>query len=81
MDTLAKDKLRDFIKESLQEQGDNTPLQDDDSLFISTRLDSLTLTNLVIFIEDAFSFDFTQVGFDFESLDTINAIEQLLDSH
>jgi len=79
MQAQDKDKLRVFLKSCLEENGNHEPLNDDDSLFMSARLDSLDLTNLVIFLEQTFGVNFAKVMFEVEMIDSINEIESFLD--
>ncbi len=51
MDLAAKQKLRDFLVESLEKHGDKNALSDSESIFVSGRLDSFATMNLVIFFE------------------------------
>ncbi|MBF0487421.1 MAG: acyl carrier protein [Nitrospirae bacterium] len=79
MDTEKKSKLRTFIKSYLQEHGDTGDLKDDDSLFISARLDSLAMITLIAFLEQTFGVNFGDVDFDVELIDSVNEIELFLD--
>jgi acyl carrier protein len=80
METTAKQDLRAFLSGCLGAAGDTRELSDDSSLFVSGRLDSLTMTKLVMFLEDAFGIDFAEVEFDVDLIDSVNAIETLLDN-
>ena len=51
MDSNEKNKLRSFLKSSLEEHHDQGELKDDDSLFVSGRLESLAMTNVVVYLE------------------------------
>jgi acyl carrier protein len=73
-----KSDLREFLRQCLATAGDRGDLDDGDSLFLSGRLDSLAMTNLVVFLENAFGVDFGQVDFDVELLDSVSAIEELV---
>lgn len=70
--------LREFLRQSLASAGDRGDIDDGESLFLSGRLDSLAMTNLVVFLENAFGVDFGKVDFDVELLDSVNAIEELV---
>ncbi|MDL2356263.1 MAG: acyl carrier protein [Pseudomonadota bacterium] len=80
MDMTAKQKLREFFKESLRSHGDTNALDDSESLFVSGRLDSFSMMNLVMYMEEAFGFDFSDLEFDVSLVDSINEIEALVDS-
>lgn len=75
MDDTAKLKLRRFLMESLADAGDRPDFADDASLFVSGRLDSLSMTKLVMFLEDEFDIDFGDVDFDVELIDSFNDIQ------
>jgi acyl carrier protein len=79
METTARHDLRAFLGASLAAAGDARGFSDDASLFISGRLDSLTMTRLVMFLEETFDIDFADVEFDVELIDSVDAIAGLLD--
>lgn len=78
MDTQAKQKLREFLTEAIQRQTGESEFSDADSLFISGRLDSFSMMNLVMYIEEAFGLDFSNLEFDVNLIDSVNAIEALV---
>jgi acyl carrier protein len=80
MDDTARMKLREFLKESLNDAGDHDGLADDSSLFVSGRLDSLSMTKLVMFLEDSFQIDFADVDFDVDLIDSLNDIQAFVDA-
>jgi acyl carrier protein len=73
----GKDEVREFIRNTLISNGDTEPLSDQDSLLLSGRLQSIDAVEIVIFLEENFGIDFTQVGFDQEQIDSIDAIYAL----
>jgi len=79
MTPSEQQKLRQFLRERLDEAGDAGDLRDLDSLFVSGRLDSLTMTRLVLFLEDSFGVDFGAVDFDLELIDSVDAIRALVE--
>ena len=79
METNARSDLRAFLSASLAAASDTRAFSDDASLFISGRLDSLTMTRLVMFLEETFGIDFADVEFDVELIDSVDAIAGLLD--
>ena len=79
MTPSQQQQLRQFLHERLDEAGDTGGLQDDDSLFVSGRLDSLTMTRLVLFLEESFGVDFSAVAFDLELIDSVEAIRALVE--
>lgn len=72
------DKLRSYLHEVLQQHGDTQELTADDSLFLSGRLDSFSMMNLVMFLETAFSLTFSDLEFDVEKVDSLSAIAALV---
>lgn len=78
MDESALTQVRSFLGQALQEAGDASPLRDGDGLFSSGRLDSLALTQLVLFLEDRFQLDFGALDFSADLVDSVQAIGALL---
>jgi len=72
------DKLRAYLQEALQQHGDTQELADGDSLFLSGRLDSFSMMNLILFLETAFALTFSDLEFDVEKVDSLNAIAALV---
>ena len=58
MNVTGKQKLREFLKETLENHGDHNDFADSESLFISGRLDSFSMMNLVMYLEQAFGLNF-----------------------
>ena len=80
MDANMKLKLRDFLKDTLEKHGDHKDFADNESLFVSGRLDSFSMMNLVMYLEEAFGLDFSNFEFDVNLVDSANDIERLVDS-
>lgn len=80
MDNQGKDKLRSFLESRLTQRGDKAGFRDDESLFLSGRLDSLEMTHLVLFLEQEFKISFAHVSFDVELIDSVSAIIAFADS-
>lgn len=80
METTAQQKLRDFLRETLEKHGDHNAFADDESLFVSGRLDSFSMMNLVMFLEEAFALDFSDFEFDVSLLDSVQAISALIEA-
>nr|WP_314631457.1 acyl carrier protein [uncultured Noviherbaspirillum sp.] len=80
MNASAKQQLREFIDKALASQGDRAGFSDDEALFSSGRLDSFTMMNLVMYLEQTFGIDFANVEFDIELVDSIDAVEALVDA-
>ena len=80
MNASAKHQLREFIEKALASQGDGAGFADDEPLFSSGRLDSFTMMNLVMYLEQTFGIDFADVEFDIELVDSVDAMESLVDT-
>jgi acyl carrier protein len=70
----GKAEIHQFVQELLTNSGDNQPLVDQDSLFLSGRLQSIDAVEIVVFLEENFGIDFAQIGFDREQIDSIDLI-------
>ena len=80
MHTQAKSQLREYLKTALDKHGDRHDFADDESLFLSGRLDSFSMMNLVVYLETELSVDFSALDFDVNLVDSVNNIEALVDS-
>lgn len=80
MDVNAKQKLREFLKETLAKLGDHKEFSDSESLFISGRLDSFSMMNLIMHLEESCGIDFSDLDFDVGLVDSVDDIEALVDS-
>jgi acyl carrier protein len=78
MDQLTQ--IREFLKSLLGIRHDNQPFTDTTSFFLSGRLSSVDAVDLVVFLEEKFGVDFTEVGFDQSQIDSVEAIKSLLQS-
>lgn len=74
MSQSSFERIENFIRDSLASHGDAGELDPDESLFLSGRLDSLTVTRLVVFLEEQFGVDFGRHSFDVGELDSIRQI-------
>ena len=80
MNVTGKQKLREFLKETLENHGDHKDFADNESLFVSGRLDSFSMMNLVMYLEQAFDVNFSDLEFDVNLVDSVKEIEALVDS-
>jgi acyl carrier protein len=76
MTNSNRELVRNFIRECLVTHNDADELDDQESLFLSGRLDSLSVTKLVVFLEDMFKVDFGDHPFDVGELDSVEQIVQ-----
>lgn len=75
MESARKEKLRSYFRSLLDERGDHADFCDDQSLFLSGRLDSLAMTRVVVFLEEEFGISFAHVSFDVDLIDSIMSID------
>jgi acyl carrier protein len=66
------------VERLLVQKGDQRPLGDGDSLLLSGRLQSVDAVEIVVFLEEQWAVDFTKVGFDETLIDSIDAIDTLV---
>ena len=71
-------RLRAIIAGLLAERGDNQPIEDTESLFLSGRLDSMAATHLIVAIEDEFGVEIGGADFDVSLLDSIAEMRTLV---
>ena len=78
MNEDEKASVRAFLLGRLSFKGEDTAeLKDSESLFLSTRLDSLDAMETVVFLEENHGIDFAEIGFDKSLIDSPEAIFQL----
>ena len=80
MENIRKQKIRDYLTETLKNQGDKQPLTDNYSLFVSGRLDSVSMMMLVVYLEDEFAVNFKAADFEVSLIDSVDAIASLIAS-
>jgi acyl carrier protein len=73
-----REEIRKYLKELLQQKGDKQPFADDASLLLSGRLASVDAVEIVVFLEEKFGVNFAEIGFDQELIDSVNAIDSLI---
>lgn len=80
MDHAVQQELRAFLGETLEKHGDRNPFAEGESLFLSGRLDSFSMMNLVMYLEERFGLDFSTLEFDVSLVDTFEGIIALVDA-
>lgn len=70
------ERLIEFIHEELL---DDETIEPDSSLFRSQLLDSLALTNLIMFIEEAFGVRVGAMDISYDNLDSVDLIVAFID--
>lgn len=79
MDNASRAQLNAFLRETLDRLGDSGELTDEGSLFLSGRLDSVSMLNVIMHLEQQFSINFAEMDFEVELIDSINSIARLID--
>ena len=81
MDLKTRAQMRSFVIQRLRMHGDLAPLNDEDLLFTSGRLDSLDAVEIITYVETNYGINFSEINFDLTLLDSIAAIADLVDRH
>jgi acyl carrier protein len=81
MDLKVRSQMRNYVTQRLRMKGDFAPLDDEDLLFTSGRLDSLDAVEIVMSVETDYGINFSDIDFDLTLLDSIAAITDLIDRH
>lgn len=81
MSQAPKQVISSFIRDCLYAHSDQQELDDQESLFLSGRLDSLSVTKLVVFLEETFQVDFAEHPFDVAELDSVVQITEFAEQH
>jgi acyl carrier protein len=75
-----REQIRKFLAALLLAKGDKQPFSDDASLLLSGRMASVDAVEIVVFLEEKFGINFSEVGFDQSLIDSVEAIEALLET-
>jgi acyl carrier protein len=73
-----REEIRNYLKELLLQKGDKQPFADDASLLLSGRLASVDAVEIVVFLEEKFGVNFSDIGFDQTLIDSVDAIDSLI---
>ena len=73
-----RQEIRKYLQELLALKGDRQPFVDDTSLLLSGRLASVDAVDIVVFLEEKFGVDFSDLGFDPTLIDSVDAIDALI---
>jgi acyl carrier protein len=76
----TKTEIHQFVQELLARNDDHHSLTEDESLILSGRLQSVDAVEIVLFLEERFEIDFAEIGFDREQIDSVNAIDALVET-
>ena len=78
MDRMAE--TRELLQRLLSLRGDRRPFTDTSSFFLSGRLGSVDAVELVVFLAEKFGIAFAAIGFDESQIDSIEAIQSLVET-
>jgi acyl carrier protein len=73
-----RQEIRKYLQELLELKGDRQPFADDTSLLLDGRLASVDAVDIVVFLEEKFGVDFSDLGFDPTLIDNVDAIDALI---
>jgi acyl carrier protein len=69
-----REAVRQLVGRLLAKKGNTRAFGDNDSLFLSGRLQSVDAVEVVIFLEDEWGLDFAKIGFDMTMIDSVEEI-------
>lgn len=69
----------DLLQNLLAQKGDSEPLANDSPVFTSGRLQSIDAIHVAVFLEQNYGVDFAAIGFDQETIDTVDSICALIE--
>ena len=81
MSTNLYQSLRPYLQQLLTQNMDTQEFSDTDSLFLSGRIDSFSLMQLVMHLEENYQIDFSSVHFEAPLLDTVADIAAFIQEH
>jgi acyl carrier protein len=81
MDIETRSQVRHYLTQRLALKGHGAPIADEQPLFSSGLLDSLDAVELVVYVEDEFGINFSEINFDLTLLDSIAAVCVLVEHH
>lgn len=73
--------VSEFLRKLLDDHGHVQKIEDDESLILSGLLDSLAVINIVVFLEQQFKIDFSEIYFEQTNFDSINKILEFIDKN
>src|SRR5262245_28662266 len=80
-ESSVRTRIRAFVREALAARKDGATLDDNESLFVSGRLESLAVTQLVVFLEESFGVDFGVTPFELDELDSVELITRCAEAN
>ena len=79
--TSDQKNISKFIHQLLNEHGYTDEVSSSDSLMLSGLLDSLAVIHIVVFLEEQFGIDFSEVYFDQADFDSIDQITNFVQAN
>jgi acyl carrier protein len=73
--------IDEFVHRLLLEHGQTEKVGLSDSLILSGLLDSLAIIHIVVFLEEHYGIDFSEIYFDQTGFDSINQIVYFVDKN
>ena len=70
--------IRELVSKLLAEHGHTEAFNDDDSLILSGLLDSLAVVNILVFLEQEYNIDLSDLYFDQSTFDSIELIVEFV---
>jgi acyl carrier protein len=70
--------IRQKVVALLRERGDASKIADTDSLIMTGRLESMAITELILFLEASFGLDVECSGYDHKDLDSIDNLVSIV---
>jgi acyl carrier protein len=74
----AKNIILNYLQERLLEMGQPSTLLEDESLFLSGKMDSLSAVYFLLFLEEQFPRQMSNFEFDIEKIDSVVAVLDFL---
>ena len=74
------DAVSELVTEKLADRGHSAPVADTDSLFLSGKLDSMAVIELIVLLEAEYGIDFADADFDLSKVDTMRDIRSVIEA-
>jgi acyl carrier protein len=74
MNESLQGQIRAFFERRLRLKNDTARFDNDEPLFSESRLDSLDVVETIMFLEENFGFDFSDINYDLTLLDSVHLI-------
>ncbi|MCO6184797.1 phosphopantetheine-binding protein [Rhizobium sp. L1K21] len=74
----SAERITAAVTEMLAAKNDHAPINPQESLFETGRLDSLAATELIVLLESEFGVDVSSPDFDISQLDNLSSLQRLV---